>query len=102
MADLPTDPKALLPILLTLLPIVLLIVLVPAIIFSWIAHRALARCAPSSRTMPPGQVWIGLIPFVNLLWPFRVVNAVARSLHSEFARRGIVEDSAPGKMIGTA
>ncbi len=103
MENLPAlDPHTLLPLLLTLLPIVFLIVIVPTILLDLLLHRALARCAPSSRTMSPGLVWISLIPVVGLFWPFRAVNAVATSLHNEFVRRGIVEDSAPGKTLGMA
>jgi len=103
MENLPAlDPQTLLPLLLTLLPIVLLIVLVPTILLDVLLHRALARCARSSRTMAPGLVWLGLIPVFGLFWPFRVVPAVATSLHNEFMRRGIAEEPAPGKAIGMA
>jgi hypothetical protein len=103
MENLPAiDPHTLLPMLLAILPIVLLIVLVPAILLDVILHRALARCAPSSRTMSPWLVWLGLIPVVGFFWPFRVVNAVASSLHNEFVRRGIAAEAAPGKAIGMA
>jgi hypothetical protein len=103
METLPSlDPQTLLPLLWTLLPIVLFIVLVPAIIFCVIVHRALARCAPSTRRMAPALVWLVLIPFVSLFWPFRVVGAVAASLHAEFVRRGMAAEPAPGKTLGTA
>jgi hypothetical protein len=101
MENLP-DPKSLLPLLWTILPIVLLIALVPVVLLDVLLHRALARCAPSSRTMSPWLVWLSLIPLVGLFWPFRVVPRVASSLHNEFVRRGIAEDPAPGKSIGMA
>ena len=103
MENLPAlDPQALLPLLLAALPILLVIVLVPTVLLDILLHRALARCAPSSRTMSPILVWLMLIPVVGLFWPFRVVPAVAKSLHNEFARRGIPEGAAPGKAIGLA
>lgn len=103
MENLPAlDPQTLWPVLLAALPILFLIVIVPAILFCVVAHRALSHCAPSSRTMAPGLVWLGLVPFVSLLWPFRVVAAVANSLHKEFVRRGLPIDPAPGKGLGTA
>ena len=92
----------LLPVLLTILPIVLLIMLVPVVLLDLILHRALAHCAPSSRTMAPWLVWLGLIPVVGLFWSFRVVDAVAKSLHNEFVRHGIAESPAPGKPLGMA
>ena len=103
MENLPTvDPDALLPMLLAILPIVLLIVLVPLVLLDVLLHRALARCAPSARTMSPWLVWLGLIPLFGLFWNFRVVGAVATSLGNEFARRGIAGSAAPGKAIGMA
>ncbi len=96
------DPQTLLPLLLTILPIVFLIVLIPVVLLDVLLHRALARCAPSSRTMSPWLVWLSLVPVVGLFWPFRVVPAVAASLHNEFVRRGIPEEPAPGKTIGMA
>jgi hypothetical protein len=96
------DPDTLLPLLLALLPIIFVIVLVPAILFCIIVHRALAHCSPASRTMAPWLAWLELIPIFGLVWTFRVVGAVASSLHNEFVRRGMPTDSAPGKGLGTA
>ena len=103
MENLPAlDPESLRPVLLAALPILFLIVVLPPILFCIVVHRALAHCAPSSRTMAPGLVWLVLVPFVSLFWPFRVVGAVATSLHNEFVRRGLPTDPAPGKALGTA
>jgi hypothetical protein len=88
--------------LLTMLPIVLLILLIPTIFFLLTLQRALARCEPSSRTMTPGQVWLLLVPIFNLAWIFLVVNALSDSLHREFTRRGIPVTPNPGKSIGLA
>jgi hypothetical protein len=96
------DPQTLWPMLLTILPIVLLILLVPVVLLDVLLHRALARCAPSSRTMSPWLVWVSLIPVVGLFWPFKVVHEVAKSLHNEFVRRGMRESPAPGRAIGMA
>ena len=103
MENLPAlDPQTLQPYLLALLSIFLLIIVVPAILFCIVVHRALAHCAPESRTMAPALAWLELIPFFGLYWTFRVVRAVASSLHNEFVRRGLPTTPAPGKTIGTA
>jgi len=103
MENLPAlDPHTLQPYLLALLPVVLLIVLVPAILFCIVVHRALAHCAPESRTMAPALAWLELVPLFGLYWTFRVVGAVASSLSNEFVRRGLPTGPAPGKAIGTA
>lgn len=78
------------------------IALIPTIFFFLTMQRALSRCAASSRTMTPGQVWLGLIPIFNLVWPFFLVSALSDSLHHEFTRRGIVEEPQPGRTLGLA
>jgi hypothetical protein len=63
----------------------------------------LSKCSPSSRTMQPGMVWLLLIPFVNIVWNFLVVSALARSLGNEFRLRNIQgTDPEPGKSLGLA
>ena len=78
------------------------IALIPTIFFFLTMQRALARCMASSRTMTPGQVWLGLIPIFGLVWPFFLVSALSDSLHNEFTRRGIVEEPQPGRTLGLA
>jgi hypothetical protein len=77
------------------------LLLVPAIFYLLTLQRALERCAPESRTMPPGQVWLLLIPLFNVVWQFIVVNSIAASLRNEFARRTIpLAEAEPGKSVG--
>ena len=76
------------------LPTILLIVellacLVALIYFLGILQNTLKKCAPVSRTMNPGKVWLVLIPLFGLIWQFYVVLNVADSLENEFARLGI-------------
>ena len=59
------------------------------------------KCAPNSRTMQPGMVWLLLVPFLNLIWNFMVVNAVSDTLTNEFRLRGVQNfEPNPGKQIG--
>jgi predicted membrane channel-forming protein YqfA (hemolysin III family) len=79
------------------------IFLIPAILYILTLQRALNKCAGSARTMQPGQVWLLLIPFFNVIWHFLVVMGIAKSLRNEFARRGIPNaDPLPGQSIGMA
>jgi len=71
-----------------------------AILYISTIKKSLNRCAPENRFMAPGMVWLMLIPFVNIVWHFFVVINVAKSLGAEFQKRGIVEDAAPGKILG--
>lgn len=77
--------------------------LIPAILYLLTLQNALNKCAPPSRAMEPGMVWLMLIPFVNIIWHFFVVMNVAKSLASEYARRGIPSpEPEPGQTIGLA
>ena len=76
--------------------------LVVLVIFMYSLSRALGKCAPSSRTMQPGMVWLWFVPFVNLVWPFLVVSALSKSLGNEFRARGIVQEPEPAKGLGIA
>jgi ABC-type antimicrobial peptide transport system permease subunit len=51
-------------------------------------QKALSRCRPQNRTMEPGQVWLNLIPFFNIVWQFITVSRVSSSLTNEFRARG--------------
>lgn len=66
-------------------------------------QETLKKCAPASRTMVPGKVWLVLIPFFGLIWHFIVVINIARSLGNEFARRGVAcPELAPVRAVGLA
>ena len=76
--------------------------IIPAVLYLISLQRALDRCAPESRTVSPGKVWLLLIPGFNLIWQFLLVDHLARSLHNEFVKRSLaVSDPAPGKTLGT-
>lgn len=76
--------------------------LVVAIFFLLTLQKTLQRCAPESRTMEPGQVWLMLIPLFNIVWQFIVVQRISASLANEYRRRNIPIEPEPGKMIGLA
>lgn len=77
--------------------------LIPAIFYLLTLQNTLATCAPGSRTMEPGMVWLGLVPVVNLVFNFFLVFGVAKSLRNEFNRRSLpVADPLPGQEIGLA
>jgi len=75
-----------------------LIFLFAYIVFLLTLHGALARC--ESRTMAPGQVWLLLVPVLQMGWIFVVVSALADSLQLEYSRRGIPVAAKPGKKNG--
>jgi hypothetical protein len=82
---------------------VFLVAIAVAIAFIVFLGRLLSKCAPASRTMRPGMIWLSLIPVFGFIWSFLVVSALAQSLANEFRARGIAStEPEPGKTIGMA
>jgi hypothetical protein len=65
--------------------ILLLAFLIPAILFLRTQQTILSAIRPENRKMHPGLVWLQLIPFVNYVWGFFVVNRIADSLSKQYA-----------------
>jgi cytochrome c biogenesis protein CcdA len=77
--------------------------LLPYIFYILTLQRALEKCAPTSRNISPGMVWLLLIPLFNLVWHFLVVLGMAKSLENEFRRRNAPSvEPLPGQSIGIA
>jgi hypothetical protein len=95
------DP-ALLPVVMVIATCLFVAFLIPYVFYLLTLQRALSRCAPSARTMSPAQVWLALVPVVNVIWPFFYVPAIAKSLRNEFARRGMRTESDAGRTLGFA
>jgi hypothetical protein len=91
-----------LPELLVLLLVACLLI-TPTVFYVRTLKRTLELCAPDSRTMSPGKLWLLLIPLFNIAWHFLVVSNMAKSLHNEFARRNFpIDKQGPGKAVGIA
>jgi hypothetical protein len=77
--------------------------LLPTIFFFISLQKALEAVSPGNRQMPPGQVWLCLIPIFNFIWMFFVVNKIADSFQLEYMRLNIpTTDGKPTKSIGQA
>ena len=77
------------------------IALIPLIFYLLTLQNTLKAVSPENQKMPPGQVWMILIPLFGLGWQFVVVNRIADSLKAEFAKRNIpCEEDRPGYSIG--
>ncbi len=75
--------------------------LIPVIFYLLTLQKTLNEVSVQNQKIPPGQVWLILIPLFGLVWSFIVVNRVADSLKAEFATRGIqVDEDRPGYNIG--
>jgi hypothetical protein len=84
------------------LMIVLIIYLAIYIPFLINLSGALKQVAPHLRKMPPGQVWLMLIPVFGNIWVLFVVPRIADSLVGEYKRRGMTnyEEERPGYRTG--
>lgn len=63
--------------------------------------RVLGRVRPENRRMEPGEVWLNLVPVVNLIWPVVTVERVGESVRAELTARGLAKrKDAYGKTSG--
>lgn len=62
--------------------------------------RLLKVIQPGNRRLEPGLVWIGMIPGVNLLWPFVMNPLICSSVKKEMESRGIDEYGDYGMALG--
>jgi hypothetical protein len=88
----------------TLLLIILLAVcigLLPKIFYLITLQKTMNAIRPEFRKMPPGQVWLELIPLFGMVWQFFNVINVSDSLKKEFDARGIpTAEERPAYPIG--
>lgn len=83
--------------------LLLALLLIPTILYLLTLQKALEAVSPENRQMPPGQVWLSLIPFFNFVWMFFVVNKIADSFQLECYRLQIpTNELKPTRGIGSA
>jgi hypothetical protein len=73
------------------------------ILFFLALMRTLDLVRPRNRAMEPGQVWLNLVPCLNIVWQFLTVVWVAKSLDAEFRDRGLHRQGEDyGRTVGLA
>ena len=83
--------------------IFLILFLIPTIFYFISLQRALEAVSAENRLMPPGQVWLSLIPIFNFVWMFFVVNKIAGSFQLECYRLNIPStELKPSQGVGNA
>ncbi len=83
--------------------VMLVLLLIPTILYLITLQKALEAVSAENRQMPPGQVWLSLIPLFNFVWMFIVVNKIADSFQLECYRLNIpTTELKPTKGIGSA
>jgi hypothetical protein len=65
----------------------LLAFVIPAILFFLAQQKTLQVISPENREMPPGSVWLQLIPVFGMVWQFIVVIRIAHSISKEMASK---------------
>ncbi len=76
--------------------------LIPTIFYLLTLQNTLKAIRPENRVMPPGNVWLMLIPIFNLVWMFIVVSRLADSIQRELNARGAITSDRPTYNIGLA
>jgi len=66
---------------------VILCFLIAYIFFLVAEQNTLRSIKPHNQKMPPGHIWLQLIPVFNLVWQFIVVNRIADSIRAEIDDR---------------
>lgn len=80
---------------------IICVFIVPYIIYLTTLQATFKEVTPENRMMPPGQVWLLLIPVFGTIWNFVVIARMSESLAKEFNSRGITpDDPKPGYTIG--
>jgi hypothetical protein len=84
-----------------LILIILLGSLAVMILYLVSLQSLLKEVSIENRKMPPGNVWLILIPFFGMVWQFIVINRIADSVKAEFQKRNISSDEErPGFAVG--
>lgn len=81
--------------------ILVLLLLVPAIFYLITLQKTLEAISPENRSIPPGQVWLLLIPLFNLVWQFIAVERISNSIKAECIKLNIpIGEDRPTYNIG--
>jgi hypothetical protein len=81
--------------------LILVLGIIPLILFLVTLQTTLNEISIENQKIPPGQVWLILIPLFGIVWQFIVINRTADSLKAEFAKRNTpVDEDRPGISIG--
>lgn len=84
------------------LAFVLLAMLAINVLICWFVSGVLRRLPAEHQKMPPGQVWLLLIPCFSIVWNFFVFQRVPESFASYFAAQGRTDVGDCGRGIGLA
>ena len=78
------------------------LIALPMIFYLNSIHETIKLVQEKNRKLSPWQVWLGLIPFLNLIWQYLIVANLMDSLSAEFRYRKAKYPLIKMKKIGTA
>lgn len=78
------------------------IITLPLVFYLYAIHETIKLVQKKHRTLAPWQVWLGLIPFLNLIWQYLIVANLMDSLSAEFRFRKAKYPLKKMKQFGTA
>ncbi|MBU3713870.1 MAG: hypothetical protein FGM46_02875 [Ferruginibacter sp.] len=79
---------------------IIIIALVVGILYLLTLQNLLNRISPQNRSVDPGNVWLMLIPFFNLIYAFILYPKISESVANEYASRGLPPQDDFGKSLG--
>jgi hypothetical protein len=85
-----------------LLVVILGGILVAGIFYLITLQNALKAVSPKNRKMEPGTVWVMLVPLLNTVFIFFIVEAIGASFKREYERYGVIKMNKPTFYLGLA
>lgn len=85
-----------------LIVVILFLFLIPSIFFMINLQNTLKAVEPQNRTMQPANVWLMLVPVLNVVWIFMVVSAIGNSTKAQLEQYGVYSSERPTYNIGLA
>ena len=87
-----------------IIAILFLLAFLAVIVFFILTQQwTLQAVSPENRKMPPGNVWLQLIPVFNFYWQFIIVTRISESIALEYERLSIEKkETYPTRAIGMA
>jgi len=77
-------------------------ILTAGIFYLLTLQNALKAVSKQRRKMEPGSVWVMLVPFLNALFIFFIVEAIGASFKREYERYGVIKTNKPTFYLGIA
>lgn len=82
--------------------VIVAVVLVLVIVYLLTLQNVLKQVGSKNREVEPGNVWLMLIPFFNIVYGFILYPKICDSIKNEYQSRGLRENGDFGRGMGIA